>query len=329
MPTLWFSYSSGGGSLDDSEPVSSPYTIWWHVGRLLREKAAEHGYTFRYVNLDSVEPVEFSVSDVVIGHLWDTPGSFMQQALSATIKAKIVLQPYSAGMVSAGDVQRYIEMFQKADALLFVTGQHWYNTMPGSPFAALYPKVTRLDMALNIDKHPFCKTNFNPPGERAVCVIGNDIPAKGFCNAAELARAAGFRLGHFGSAKPDTFEHVPCMMLHGGQTFTPGVIDGICREYDALITLANCDANPTVLLEAASWGLSVFCNKEAGYLPGQPFRELRRDDLAFNVRQMRAFQQENEYDLLANSIALCNTVAAEYTFEKMCRVIWQKVEAYL
>lgn len=325
MPTLWFSYSFGGGTLDYDEPLSSPYSISWNVGRMLREKAAEHGYEFRYINLDSVEPVEFGAGDIVIGHVWDTPGSFMQQALNADIKAKIVLQPYSAGMVSPGDVARYIEMFLKADALLFVTGEYWYSTMQDSPFAVLYPKVTRLDMAVSTTLHPFMKTSWNEPGRRAVCVIGNDTPTKGYRHVAELARIAGFRLGHIGSGSPETFAHTPCFTAHGGHILTPDAAQWICREYDALLAIPDADANPTVLLEAAAWGLTVYCSKEAGYLPGQPFRELRKGDTAFNVRQMRAFQQEDEYDLLADSIALVNTVAKEYTFEKMCRTIWSKV----
>ncbi len=47
MPTLYFSYSLPGGSLDIQEPLNSPYSISWHVGRMLREKAAERGYDFQ------------------------------------------------------------------------------------------------------------------------------------------------------------------------------------------------------------------------------------------------------------------------------------------
>lgn len=330
MPILWFSYSSAGyDPLAVIEPLSSPYTITWHVSHLLSEKAAAHGYEFRYVNLDSVEPVTFNPDDIAIGHVWDTPGSFMQQALDATIKAKIVLQPYSHYMVSAGDVQRYIDMFQKADALLFITGEYWYNTMPDSPFAALYPKVTRLDMAVNVEKHPYSKTTWNKPGERAVCVIGHDTPTKGYANVAELARVAGFRLGHFGSGDGASFEHVPCFTAHGGHVFTPDVIQWICREYDAVMAIPSADANPTILLEAAAWGLDVFCSQEAGYIEGQPFRPLYRDNLAFNVKHIRDWQHEDEYNLTLRSQLVRKVVETDYTWSKFCNTIWQKVSEIL
>lgn len=330
MPTLWFSYSSGGyDMLTCDEPLSSPYTITYHMCRFLNQKAQEFGYTFRYVNLDDTTPQEFGADDVIVAHLWDAPNSFMQQALNADVKAKIILQPYSHGMVSTGDVPRYIDMFMKADELLWVSGEWWFNTMPDSPFAALAPKSTRIDMGINTALHPYSKRHWNKPNERAVCVIGHDTPTKGYRNVAELARVAGFRLGHFGSAAPNTFEHVPHMTYHGGMTFTPDNIARLCDNYDALVCLPLADANPTVLLEAASWGLSVYCSKTAGYLPDSPFRELRLDDMHFNVQQMRAFQQASEYDLVRNSRALRYVMERDYTFAKMQHAVWQKVSQYL
>lgn len=329
MPTLWFSYSLPGGSLDIAEPLSSPYSISYHVGRMLREKAALYEYDFRYVNLDSVDPVSFRPRDIVIGHCWHAPNSFMRQALDADIRAKIVLQPYSHQMVSAWDVPEYVALFSKADVLLFVTGEHWYATMPDNPFASLHEKVTRVDMAINAALHPFLKTKWSKPNARTVCVIGHDTPTKGYQNVAELARVAGFRLGHFGSSDGQSFTHVPCMIMHGGVLFTPENIAAICSQYDALIALPEADANPTVLLEAAAWGLTVFASKEAGYLPNQPFHELRKDDLSFNLRQIRAFQRVDEYELRRESQILRQTIEREYTFDKMCSTIWGKVSEYL
>lgn len=331
MPTLYFSYSLPGGNLDCDEPLNSPYTISWHVGRMLRDKASSIGYAFEYRNLDDTTPVTFNPADVAIGHVWDTPGSFMQQALDAAIKAKIVLQPYSHGMVSAGDIPRYLAMFLEADALLFVTGEYWYNTMPDSSFAALYPKVTRLDMAVNTEKHPYSKTRWNPPGERAVCVIGHDTPTKGYRHVAELARVAGFRLGHFGSTDGASFEHVPCMTLHGGMLFTPENIAGICREYDAVMALPEADANPTVLLEAAAWGLTVFSANEAGNTIDDvfPARLLKKGDLIGNVNQVRHWQHATEYALAEESKFARMIVERDYTWSKFCKTVWNRVEGYL
>jgi hypothetical protein len=328
MPTLWFSYSLPGASLDVEEPLNSPYTIAWHVGRVLREKAIEIGYTFQYVNLDDTTPRTFELDDIAIGHCW-WDGGFMHQALDANIKAKFILQPYSHGMVSPGDVGMVLDLFGKADHLFLITGEYWYLTLLNSPFAALYPKASRVDMAINPALHPYSKTRWNKPGERAICVIGNDIPVKGFRHVADLARVAGVRLGHFGSAQEGTFDHVPCMVKHGGMLFTPENIAKVCDNYDALVVIADADANPTVLLEAAAWGLQVYCNRNAGYLPDAPFRETRLDDMTFNVQRMRQLQQANEYDLATDSRSVRGVVERDYTFDKMCRTIWQKVSERL
>lgn len=330
MPNLWFSYSSGGNDmLTCEEPISSPYTITWYVSRMLAQKAEQYGYTYRYVNLDDETPQVFDALDIAVGHCWDAPNSFMQQALNANIRAKIVLQPYSHGMVSIGDIPRYVDMFSKADELLFLTGEYWHSTMLASPFESLFDKVTRIDMAVNADLHPFKKITWNKKGERALCVIGHDTPTKGYKNVAELARVAGIRLGHFGSAHTETFEHVPSMTMHGGMTFTPENIAAVCEQYDAVIAMPLADANPTILLEAAAWGLACYCTPLAGYLPERPFRELRVDNLAFNVNAMRDFQTMDEYELKRDSLALRQVIERDYNFQKMTDTIWEKVKVYL
>jgi hypothetical protein len=329
MPTLHFSYSAGGSNLDTcDEPLMSPYTIAWHMNRFLRQKAAEIGYAYHYQNLDDTMPCAFGPDDIAIGHTW-FEGGFMDQALDASIKAKFILQPYSHGMVSPGDVAMVLDLFGKADHLFLITGEHWWQTMESSPFAALKAKATRLDMAISADKHPHSKTRWNKPGERAICTIGSDTPTKGYKHVAELARVAGLRYGHFGSAEAETFEHVPCMTLHGGMLFTPQNIAKLCDNYDAIIALPEADANPTVLLEAAAWGLDVFCAREAGYLPGQPFRGLYKGEMLHNVSYMRQWQQADEYELRHVSETLRQIVARDYTWSKFCTALWHKVETFL
>lgn len=328
MPTLWFSYSLPGGSLDVNEPLNSPYTISWHVGRFLREKAAEIGYGFQYVNLDDTTPRTFTPDDIAIGHCW-WDGGFMHQALNADIKAAFILQPYSHGMVSPGDIGMVLDLFGKASHLFLITGEYWWDTMDLSPFASLKPHATRLDMAINAALHPHSKTRWNAPGERAVCVIGHDTPTKGYKAVAELARVAGFRLGHFGSSDGQSFEHVPCMVIHGGVLFTPANIAALCDSYDALLCMPLADANPTVILEAAAWGLRVYGTPECGYTSSGMVMPLRTGDMRFNVEMMRAFQREDEYTLRIDSDGQRQRVACEYTWTTFCEILWQKVSECL
>lgn len=329
MPTLFFSYSLLPNRTIDDPALNSPYTISHYVGQFLREQAIEAGYDFQWVNLDDTTLREFSNEDIVIGHLWDTPGSFMQQALQHPLRAKIILQPYSAGMVSEGDIPRYIDMFSKADALCFITGEYWHSTMLSSPWAALYPKVTRLDMAVDCAQHPYLKTHWNPPGKRGFLCIGADIPAKGLANVAELARVAGIRLAHFGAPNPDTFQHVPQFTQYPGTDFTPDAIARICRDYDFFISMGNYDANPTTLLETAAWGLYGLCTPQSGYKIGEPFVGLILNNMAFNLKQIEYCQSFVPYALQSHSDWLRQTMERDYTWERFTATLWKVVEQWL
>ncbi len=329
MKTLYFSYSlMSTQSLDGAEPRSAPYSITWNMGRFLRDRAQECGYAFEYVNLDDDRPYELDASDIVVGHLWHTPGTFIRLALHSAAKT-FILQPYSHQMVSAGDVQPYIELFQKAEHLFFITGEYWYNTMLDSPFAALYPNVTRVDMAVNTANHPYSKTTWNPPGKRGFLCIGADIPVKGLANVAELARIAGFRLGYYGNAHPDTFRHVPQMTMHGGKDFTPEVIADICKQYDFFLSMATSDANPTTLLETSAWGLIGACTQESGYLRHAPFVPLYVDDLYNNLEIIDGFQTAPEQELWNISRHMRLAIEKRYTWDKFTSTVWGKLREYL
>lgn len=324
---LYFAYSTIKG-LDAPEPPNSPYSLTYHVGRMLREHAADCGYAFEYVNLDSTEPRKFHKADVVIGHVWDSPGSFMQQALQANVRAKIVLQPYSTYMVSEGDVPRYLQMFQQADALLFVTGKPWYDIMEQSPYAALKPKVTRLDMAVDSLRHAYRKTHWNAPGKRGWLCIGADIPAKGLDYVAELARTAGLRLAHVGSPSPVTFQHVPVFTQYPGMEFDEQSVTTLCQDYDFFLSLARADANPTTLLETAAWGLVGLCNEESGYFADDPFIGLN-GTLVDNWETVDYWQHAPEWELKQRSLRLRRIVEREYTWERFNATVWSEVQKWL
>lgn len=334
MPTLWFSYSIGSYSLDGDMPLSSPYTITWHVGNYLRARAIEIGYDFQYRNLDDQSPVIFSPDDIVVGHTWFS-GGFMDMALAANVRRKIILQPYSHKMVSDSDIPRVVAMWDKADHIFTITGEYWHQTMQDTPYAPLYRKITRLDMAINPATHQHCKTTWNKIGNRGVLTMGADIPVKGLKHVAELARIMGFRWGHVGGIEPATYAHVPQFTHHGGMTLDADNQRRVCHDYDLMVSLANADANPTTLLEAAAWGLIAFANQESGYYPAwhadnpcaaTPFIGLKLGDTAYNIRQLRRWLEKDEYDLDTHGRAVSQIITSNYTFDRMCSAIWDDIK---
>lgn len=328
MSTLWFSYSFLPlHSFDGFQPLNSPYSLTWNVGRFLRQKAAGIGYEFQYINLDDTTPRQFTKDDIAIGHTW-WDGGFMHQALDANIRAALILQPYSACMVSDHHIPMVLDLWSKADHLLLVTGAYWFDTMQDTPYAPLQAKATRLDMAINAEAHPYLKRRWNKAGKRGFLAIGNSSPAKGMDLIADLAQTAGFKLGVYGDVYPDVFQHVPQVKVYGGVDFKPERIQAICDEYDFFLSLARCDANPTTLLETACWGLVGACNKESGYWPDQPFLGLQ-NDLAANWKMIDDLQSLSEHELQGQSIAGRRIMLQEHTWERFCRNVWAAVECWL
>jgi hypothetical protein len=331
MTRLWFSYSFPDTlTLDSPEPANSPYSLSWNVGNFLKARAAECELSFQYINLDDTTPYSFDEKDIVVGHVWDTPSSFMQQALTQHICPVFVLQPYTHHMVSENDVPRYLSYFERSTHLFWITGRTWFDTMNESRFASLKHKSTRLDMAIDSKTlHPYSKQTWNPPGKRAALCIGNDTPAQNWAEVAELARTSGLKLGYCGNADAAIFKHVANFKHFGGVTFDPQTIAAMCKEYDALICLHRESANPTVLLEAVAWGLQAYCTETSGYYANEPFMELRLDDFAFNWDQIVCLQSVPEAWLRARSQATRILVEQAYNWDIFCDTLWRGIEQCL
>lgn len=331
MPKLYFCYSAVS-TLDDPEPISSPYSLTWHVGRFLRDKAIQHGYEFAYRNLDEKYGDEIGAGDIVIGHTL-YPDGWMNGALDSKAKAKFVLQPYHHDMVGVSEIPWIKALFAKADRLLFVTGPYWFDTMERGPFGDWKARATRIDMAINAEQHRSSKTAWNKPGKRKFLAIGADSPCKGFDWIADLFRQCGYHLGYYGSAPMERFAHVPQFYHYGGAIFTPAVQADITREYDFFVSLARSDANPTTLLETTAWGLLAFANQESGYWPGEPFVPLKapctRNDMLDNLEMLDMAQRMDDYELRALAARTQAKIVGHYTWSRFCASVWAEVEKVL
>lgn len=327
VKTLWFSYSTVFG-LDAPEPPNSPYTITWNLGRFLRTKAAERGYAFEYRNLDAPFTETIGPDDVVIGHPW-WPDGWMSGALNSDAKAKFILQPYQKNIVGENESWWIKDLAAKADHLFFVTGCYWWDTMADGLYGDWKDKATRLDMAINPAMHPHSKVKWNAPGKRRVLAVGADTHYKGLDMIADLARCSGFHLGYFGNAPYERFAHVPQFKHYGGADFTPELQRHLTSEYDFFISLARGDANPTTLLETALWGLLPMCNQESGYWPGEPFVELRKDDMLFNLCQLELLQAMPEYKLNETTAFIRRQIIEQHTWTRFNETVWAEVEKWL
>lgn len=327
MPTLWFAYSTIYG-LDTPQPPNSPYSLTWNVGRFLRDKATSIGYEFQYRNLDLVCEDAIGADDIVIGHPW-WPNGWMSEALDSSAKAKFILQPYQHDIVGKNESWWIRRLVDKADHCFWVTGPYWFDTMNEGLYGDWKSKSTRLDMAVDSSLHPHSKRTWGAPGKRRFLAIGADIHYKGLDMIADLARCGGFHLGYFGSAPHERFAHVPQFYHHGGRDFTPDVQATIASEYDFFISLARGDSNPTTLLETTSWGLLAACNDQSGYWANEPFVELKKDNMPFNLGVIDYLQSAPEYALKTRAEKIRQQVLDNHSWAQFCSTIWIEVEKWL
>jgi hypothetical protein len=327
MPTFWFSYSTIHG-IDGIEPPNSPYVITWNLGRYLRERVTALGYEFRYVNLDDTSDYDIGADDVVLAHAWH-PEGFLTKTLDKPVKARFLIQPYQHDIVGVNESWWIKRIVDQCDHFFAITGKYWYDTMHEGLYGDWEHKTTRLDMAINPALHPHSKRKWNPQGKRAFLAIGADIPYKGLDMIAELARVGGFKVGYYGAAPLERFAHVPQFIHYGGRDFTPDVQAMIANEYDAFISLAYGDANPTTLLETACWGMLPMCNTLSGYWPDDPFLELRKGDMLHNLKMIDYVQEAPEYALRQRAAAIRDRVVCEHGWDTFVETVWSEVAKWL
>lgn len=326
MVTLWFSYSFPSGmTLDSPEPNRSPYHHTWNTGNSLRRKAREMGWDFKYVNLDSTDPVTIGEDDVCIYHAWFDEGCFSQQVTRQTCRAKIILQPYTSVMVGKEALPSLHEQWQAADWLFLNTGQYWWDNMPSTEYAVYQSKATRLDNTVNPSLHPFSKRKWNKQGERAFLCIGYANPIKGLDAVAEVAQVTGMKLLHCGSTPDGFWQHGARVKSIGGMEFTPENIQWVCDNYDAFITMGRFDANPTALAETACWGLLPCCTPESGYYADEPFVGLKHGDMAHNMDVIEWIQRASVSELKTRVQRIRDSVITTHSIPARQELIWAKV----
>jgi hypothetical protein len=292
---------------------------------MLRQKAQEHGWDFKYVNLDSTDPVTIGEDDICIYHAWFDDGCFSQQVTHQSCKAKIILQPFTLKMVGNEALASLHEQWGAADRLLLNTGRYWWDAIDGSEYAQYKSKAVRLDNVCNPDLHPFSKRTWNEPGKRAFLCIGYDNPIKGLDQVALLARTTGIKLLHCGTVAPNFWDHVPHVHSMNGMEFTPSTIEWVCDRFDAFLTMGRFDANPTTLNETACWGLLPCCTEQSGYYGGEPFIELKLDDLAYNMDVIDWIQRAPSIELATRQAQIRQTILDEYTIEARLDLIWDTI----
>lgn len=301
-----------------SWPFRAPLSITHHLFQALKSLGRVRLYDWK--ERTRIRP---ELGDILIGHPYprDSGRVWNHACLSEGFRARIALTPVHHGMPEIClDLDRYLP---RCDRLLGITGPYWWDTWEQSALAHWKPKMTPVDMAINLAHYPRAKQRFNAPGKRRFLFIGNGEPYKGAHLLSILFGLAGTSCVWVGADRD--FPHLaprPAMTLAGAP------LERLADECDVFLTMGVSDANPTTILEAMAWGFPVACTPQSGYHRIDELAMLSTTDMRHNLAVLERFQQAPEVELRAVADRARALVESRYGFDRMCATVLGEVRKH-
>jgi glycosyltransferase involved in cell wall biosynthesis len=302
-------------------PDYSPVSITKHVYEALHRNFHTVLYDYQERGV-----IRGGAEDILIGHPDPAePRSIWNRSCErGKFAARIAMFPIHHALADINaPIDRYIP---KVDAIWGITGPYWYDTWGESAFAHWQPKITRLDMAIDVRQFPRVKKRFHPRGRRKFLFIGNANPCKGVHLLSIL----------FGLAKDKDHK---CLWMGGSGdfpnleirrgfvVFTPAFVKDLAEECDFFITMGVSDANPTTILEAMAWGFPVCCTPQSGYYHMPEIESLSTTDMQHNLAVLERLQWATEEELVERADSARRLVESSYTWERFNHTVLTELKS--
>jgi glycosyltransferase involved in cell wall biosynthesis len=311
-----------------SDVRRSPDTITQELYRRLKNEFGD--VTFH--QWDVASPARFGKNDIVIGHPHPNKQTPMWEAVNA--KRMFLLFPFHHAMPESNAWADHL--VKQCDKYFAITGKYWMDTIGESEFASWRPKMHRLDMAINPEHFKFRKWNWNAPHERTFLAITDMRPEKGQKQLMAMALKNNLRLVHIGPFPNEMtsimenglpyFRHISWSRMDANAAAE------LCDECDYFIHAGVSDANPTTVLEAASWGLPVICTVTSGYYKNSSTFILDNIDMGkmdLTGESFETLQVVSEGFLGLHSVTAARHVEQTYTWDNFCDPIISAIKEVL
>ncbi len=311
---LPLAYVGDRDALDTSRwPANAPLSITHHVLQALRSLDEVRFYDWKERVVIRNQP-----DDVLIGHPFpdDLTRAFNRACLQGHFAARVALNPLHYGLPEY--CQALAPALDACDHILGITGPYWFDTWSQGPFARWTPKITRLDMAIEIGRFPRVKRAFNSPGRRKFLFIGNGGAPKG---THLLSHLFGLTQGRHRCVWIGADRKFPNLERRPVQRLEGAVMERLAAECDVFLTMGVSDANPTTILESMAWGFPVACTPQSGYYKMSEIKELSTTDMAHNLDVLDYFQSAGEGELLKLADQARSLVESRFTFERYTRTV--------
>lgn len=231
----------------DAGRIAAPWTIGNRVAEGLRAR----GYQVEQYDWEDRRTVRPRPGDVLLGHPHPADGFVFRNSHRAQDwRRVVVMSPWNGNPDVAARFTALADDLDPSDGVLAICGPYWAQRPPDvgeCRFAAV-------DMA--IDRAHFPRlVKFAEPGQRAIAYVGCCVPDKGTDYLAALSERLAAPVRHFGIG------------IVGGRVEEFGYWDwsSVAPGADFIIATGRHDANPTSLLEGASWGMLPICTPQSGW----------------------------------------------------------------
>ena len=297
--------------------ISTPDTIGRHL-----QLALEKYYQVKTYNYDEIKIIKPGNSDVLIGHWHPNPFTVFRMSAKKNGWQRVLgLAPFcpdSTGCQNAfGN-----KIIKNCDRYLAITGNYWMNRLKNSPFQHWGPKTVHLDLAVDREKFPFIKENFNSVGKRRFIYIGHSAWYKNTSFLEEIAQ----KLPHIDFAWIGENRTLKNVKKLGKYDFSLQEAKNLIQEYDFMITLGSADGNPTTILEAMAWGLIPVCSVQSGYEGFSSIQNISIDGIDDAVETIKHLQSVPEEKLKKWQQENLNLLDKHFNWERFCDQVLSEIE---
>jgi glycosyltransferase involved in cell wall biosynthesis len=227
------------------------------IGRNLAQRF-EHNYIVHLHDWDERGRIKPNEGDLLIGHAHPNPlTKFRMSMKDPGWGQKILLQPFTTYPEHVAYLEHVVGHVDKFAA---ICGKYWRADLKAGRYSSWAEGFYQVELAVDRAHFPRIKRSYGNPGERRFLYIGNADKCKNMEYLYELASIVGkCKFGTIGAYPLQDILH------HGRLDFSDPHQREVLKRYDFLIMTSWADANPTVVLEAMSWGLLPICTPQCGY----------------------------------------------------------------
>ena len=183
--------------------------------------------------------------------------------------------------------------------------------------------MVHCDLAVNRQHYPRLKFAFNPAGQRRFLYIGHTLPYKGTDFLCSLADAnPDIHMGWIGQGEMSSKRVVPL----GTHDFRHFAGRELVAGYDFLLTCGRSDANPTTILEAASWGLIPVATLQSGYYENDWLVNIPLDDVSTASRILNRLNEVSEEELFQRQQSGFRYLDEHYNWDRLAQQVVECLE---